>query len=245
MEEEHHEGEEGVEGEISREELGENFGFQPFEKDEEQEEKKVQKDMSPAAIQLRIQINQLLCRYSSLKPRSSFETLQALENYTAEQLQNIYDNCINDLQSIRGTPSSEMVINVLGSGVEYYGNLPGYREMCLQDEELARDIESEMISLLYYAGSKVQIAFRLMNNAFKCYYNLEPNPNRPPEIPESEASIQRGIRSIFDEQNSRACEDEDSGLPNKKKRGNQGEVPRAEGKKRKTKHGNSENTTPV
>lgn len=238
IEEEHHEGGEGEENferELGEEE--ENYGFQPFENDEEKEKKKEQ-DMSPAAQQLRIQINRLICRYPQLTPRSSSHTIETLNRYSLEQLQNIYDNCINDLQSVRGTPTSEMVINVTGSLVERYSSLRGFRERCLTDTELNRDIEAEMISLLYYCGNKLQIAFRFANNAFKCYFDLEDAPNKPPEEPESVKKIQKGIKSIFDEQEDKRKRDEEE---------SDGEsLPRSPPKKRKKKHGGvGENTTSV
>jgi len=215
--------------EMGLEEEGEEgqFGFRPFEEDVEQEKKK-ERDMSPAAVKLRLQINKLQCRYAGLRLRSSFETMQALLNYDAEQLQGIYDNCINDLQDIRGTPSSEMVTNVFCSGVEKYTRLKGYREMCLEDKELQRDIEAEMMDLLYWGGNRIQMVFRLCNNAYKCYYELEAAPNKRDEESESVKAVQRGIKDIFDEQDEREKErkngenDEDASRP-KKKRANGGE----------------------
>ncbi len=226
MEEEHQEEREGeMEGGMEGE-GEENFGFHPFEEEDEREKKKEQ-DNSPEAVKLRQQINKLVCRFASLRLRSSSETLAALSNYNAVELQGIYDNCINDLQEIRGTPSSEMVTNVFCSGVEKYTRLEGYRIMCLEDKELQRDIEAEMIDLLYWGGNRIQMLFRFANNAYKCYYDMEAAPNKKEEDSESVKAVQRGIKDIFDEQDEREKErknGENNEISTKsKKRANDGE----------------------
>lgn len=181
-----------------------NCGFRAFDADEEEERRKVKEiDNSPEAMELRDKIIQLVSRYPELKPRSSFATMIALERYSAIQLKNIYNNALNDLQSVRGTPSSEVVINFIGMGVEKMTHLRNYREMCVADKELNRDVEAELHHILFWAGTKAQIMFRFMNNAFKCYYGLDATSNIVNnEEHESERARQRGIASIFDEQDA-------------------------------------------
>jgi hypothetical protein len=223
-----------------------NYGFTPFEEELEKEEPKEPKDMTPEAQALRYEINKLVCRYPQLKPRSSFETIRALENYNTMQLKNIYDNCLNDLQTVRGTPSSEMVTNMFCGAVEKYTHLRDYRERCLEDLELQRSIEGEMLSLLFWGGNKMQVVFRFVNNAYKCYYQLEDAPNK--KVPESEATIQKGIQSIFDEQEKRqkeAADSEDDGEPKTAKRNRVGDVGDKNTRAKKKPKRVAADTTPV
>lgn len=146
----------------------ENFGFIPAEIEEKEKEKKVEE--TPEVLELREKICQLLSRYPELVPRSSVVAEEALKRYELSGLKNIYNNCLNDLQYIRGTPSSEFIIFIMAGFVDSNW-LPGYLDMCQDDEELKRDVESELYHILYYFGTKVNILFRFLNNAYKIIYN--------------------------------------------------------------------------
>lgn len=154
-----------------------NFGFVP-ETIPIPKEKELILD-TPAMKIIKSKINKLLCRYPTLIPRSSRGAIEALGRYNEEELENIHQNAITDLQAIRGTPTSEFAINTLCGAVDTF-LLPGYLDVCLDDEELNRDIESEFSQLIYNYGTKTQILFRLINNAWKLLNNRLMHPNRIP-----------------------------------------------------------------
>lgn len=147
----------------------ENYGFIPAEI-EEKEKKEKEVEETPEVLELREKICQLLSRYPELVPRSSVVAEEALKKYELSGLKNIYNNCLNDLQSIRGTPSSEFIIFIMAGFIDSNW-LPGYLDMCQDDEELKRDVESELYHILYYFGTKINILFRFLNNAYKIIYD--------------------------------------------------------------------------
>lgn len=154
---------------------GENFGFVPMEDDlPKPVEVKV---VTPEMLAVKDKILQLLSRYPELSPRSSSAIAETLSQYDLGALNNIYNNCLNDLQIVRGTPSAELVIYLLAGSIDARF-IPGYLEVCLDDIELQRDIESEMFSLLHWFGNKVNIAFRLINNAYKTIHGIR-QENKP------------------------------------------------------------------
>jgi hypothetical protein len=139
-------------------------GFTPMEADERPKDSVVE---TPEIIELRSKINQLLCRYPELTPRSSEEILKKLKEYDVEALRNILQNCLNDLQKVRGTPTAECVIYLVASLVEIL-YIPNYVETCIKDEELKRDIESEVTYWLGCISNRMNIVFRFLNNAYTC-----------------------------------------------------------------------------
>lgn len=88
-----------------------------------------------------------------------------LDNYEEQELFNILQNCLNDLQRIRGVPAAELVIHIL-AGIVDWKFIPGYLDRCLADEELKRDVESEMMNWIGLMNTKLNIAFRFINNAY-------------------------------------------------------------------------------
>lgn len=161
--------EENVQNNNKEGELPENFGFVSAEKEEKKEEAEKMIE-TPEMKEIKEKICQLLSRYPELVPRSSVQIEETLSRYTMSALKNIYNNCLNDLQSIRGMPSSEFIIFIMAGFIDTAW-LPGYLDMCIEDEELKRDIESEFYHFIYYFGAKVNILFRFLNNAYKTIYN--------------------------------------------------------------------------
>ncbi len=138
-------------------------GFAPLENDEDKPKETVVE--TPEVLELRQKINQLLCRYPELTPRSSEEILKKLKEYDVDALRNILQNCLNDLQKVRGTPSAECVIYLIASVIEVLW-IPSYVDTCIKDEELKRDIESEVTYWLGCINNRMNILFRLLNNAY-------------------------------------------------------------------------------
>ena len=154
----------------SQDDLNENnnFGFTPVESEEDKERKKRELPPSVEKLSLLTNINNLICRYPNLVPRTSAKVMAALNDKNELELQNIYTNCLNDLAEIRGTPSSEAVITAITYPINA-NLLADYTERCLVDVELKRDIESEMINVLGAIGNRLNIFFRLVNNAYASY----------------------------------------------------------------------------
>ena len=136
-------------------------GFNPLPEEKEAEKPRE----TPAVRILKEKINALICRYPELSLRSSAETMASLDQYDEKELTNIMANCINDLQKIRGVPAAEFAIHLL-CGIIDWKLLPGYLERCQNDTELKRDVESEMMSWLGVMNTRLNIAFRLLNNAY-------------------------------------------------------------------------------
>jgi hypothetical protein len=151
----------------------ENCGFRPLidenikkrKREEEEEEAE-----SPEMKELREKINILLCRYPKLVPRSSHAMMNKLKGLELSELQNIYTNCINDLSSIRGTPSAESII-LLSTYYIDVNLIKGYTRLCLRDAELRREIETEVITLIGHVSNKVSILFRFFNNLYACLFS--------------------------------------------------------------------------
>ncbi len=137
-------------------------GFVPLESEDKPKESVTE---TPEVLELRGKINQLLCRYPELTPRSSEEILKKLKEYDLEGLRNILQNCLNDLQKVRGTPTAECVIYIIASVVEVLW-IPSYVKTCIEDEELKRDIESEVTYWLGCISNRMNILFRFLNNAY-------------------------------------------------------------------------------
>lgn len=167
-------GEMNVEQSEQKGEEAMSYGFNPLEQDLPKKEEV--REVTPEMRIVITKINKLLCRYSTLVPRSSGRANSQLEKYSLEELNSVYENCITDLQAIRGTPTSEFAINLFAGTIDNY-LLPGYLDVCMDDVELNRDIEAEMLNSLYTSGTRTQIIFRLINNAYKVFFGRETNPN--------------------------------------------------------------------
>jgi hypothetical protein len=161
------------EGELSHQSAN-SFGFRPMEPSPEEiasmrgESLKRQKPEETAKMkELKAEINKLLCRYPGLVPRTSSAIMQRLSEMSEEELENIHINMLNDITEVRGTPSAEAVIMALTYWADAH-HIPGYTSVCLSDIELKRDIESEIIKLIGFLNTKLNILFRFLNNAYTC-----------------------------------------------------------------------------
>lgn len=152
-----------------------NFGFKPLpEKEPEKNEEEEKNAKDPECIKLRAQICRILSRYPDIKLRTSSKVEQSLLRFNSNELSNIYTNCINDLQSIRGTPSADLIIYTFAGYVDN-NYIPGYLEACLNDVELQRDIEGELEVITSWLGPKINIALRFLNNMHCVIYDRKIN----------------------------------------------------------------------
>jgi hypothetical protein len=135
----------------------ETYGFEPAEPEE------VVNVEPPEIKKLKQDINLLICRYPGLQPRTSHALMEKLSNLTEEELKNVYLNCVNDVAELRGTPTAETALLLT---LPVNSMIPGYTDYCMKDVELKRDIESELIQLFGWLGTKINILFRLFNNGY-------------------------------------------------------------------------------
>lgn len=141
-----------------------NFGFVPLEEAVPVDKPSKITD-SPACLVLREQINTMLTDFPELQLRTSVHTMRMLEQYDEGELANILKNCHSDLRLIRGMPGAEFLLYLTCSLVERY--IPGYLERCQADTDLKRDVESEMTLLFGGASRRMNILYRLVNNAYQ------------------------------------------------------------------------------
>jgi hypothetical protein len=134
--------------------------FSQFSSTKEDKEEKRKKEV-------KLKINELLCRNPGLKPRDSLPLMNLFESYSLDQLENIYTNCLNDLIEHRGMSASSVLIKCLSYVADVL--LPGFSDECLKDIELRKDLEYEAIDLLRYFGTRVNILFRLGDNALTAF----------------------------------------------------------------------------
>lgn len=120
---------------------------------------------------LKQEICKLLSRYPNLVPRSSNLILEKLNDMGEEELNNVYQNCLNDLIEIRGTPVAKFAIFILTKVIDER-LLPGFTDECMKDVELKRDIEGEILNLLGALSNRINIFFRFMNNGYVAYKKL-------------------------------------------------------------------------
>lgn len=111
---------------------------------------------------LRSHVRKILCRYPDLKIKDGSEI--HIDHYTEEQLETIIQNFMTDLQPRRGIPAADIVINVLGTAVDRL--IPGFKHECQGDKELKQDIEYELTYWLGVLSNRINIVFRLANNAY-------------------------------------------------------------------------------
>lgn len=140
-------------------------GFQPMEDPVEDKEKKRKREESEQSKALKREIIKMVARYPELELRTGKQIMDKLNEMGEDELVMVRDNCINDLAEIRGTPAASFATFCVTQPVDRY-LLPGYTEQCLSDLELKRDIETEMILLLGELSNRVNIFFRLLNNAY-------------------------------------------------------------------------------
>jgi hypothetical protein len=169
-----------------------NYGFQPVEEEPKVSEKQKDPD-TPLCPVLREEINKLLCRYPELTLRTSQATMLQLEQYGEKELKNILQNCRNDLQAIRGTPSADFAIGVGTLPVDRWCGVEGYTERCLHDRELKRDVEHEMTLVLGGGSNRINILFRLMNNLYACLFQ----PDMPYNVGEMYDMEEEGEESPY------------------------------------------------
>lgn len=179
----------------------EQFGFRPLpEKAAEAEKPRV----TPEMHILKEKINLLISRYPELTLRSSAATMASLDTYDEPELKNILNNCINDLQRIRGVPAAEFILHLI-CGMIDWKLLPGYLDRCMNDVELKRDVESETMSWIGVMNTRLNIAFRMLNNAYLQLYQPDYPYYDGEEEPELEQSrYMRNVPVQDDQQEERA-----------------------------------------
>lgn len=122
-------------------------------------------------------INRLICKYPGLELRTSSEMMEILSQFNLKELKNIHTNCINDTMELRGTPTSEFTISAL----TYHINknyVKGYTSKCLNDVELKREIEEEIIEIFGMLSNKFTILFRMVNNLYQCVFQSDFIPDK-------------------------------------------------------------------
>lgn len=163
-----------------RQRLNSNYGFSPLGDSEDSEDmnldegekskkrKREEESTSAEAAYWKHKIARLIARYPGLTPRTSKELVEALNKYGLEELKNIHDNCISDVVKFRGTPSAELILTM----TTHHTNkrVPGFQARCMNDIELKRDIEEEVISALGFLDNKINILFRFFNNLYRSLY---------------------------------------------------------------------------
>lgn len=146
---------------------GENpYGFEPMEcPTEEAESKKRKREESEESKQLKKEILRYVSRYPQLQLRTSRQIMERLNEMDEDELKIVRDHCITDLSDIRGSPVASSVIFAVTKPIDVTF-LEGYTEQCLSDIELKRDVETEIISILGDLSNRINIFFRLLNNAY-------------------------------------------------------------------------------
>jgi hypothetical protein len=172
-------------------------GFTPMEEPVESEKKKRAREESEESKALKKEILKLVARYPKLELRTSKEIMDKLNEMGEDELRIIRDNCVNDLAEMRGTPVASFVVFLITQPVDW--KLPGYTDQCLSDIELKRDVETELIMLLGDLSNRINIFFRLLNNAYITWkksrsdnYSFEYNASRAEQEPNSETNRASG-----------------------------------------------------
>lgn len=158
--------------ESEHEEGAETFGFEPMAEVVEEKDKKRAREESEEAKALKKEIIKLVARYPKLELRTSKVIMEKLNLMDEDELRIVKDNCISDLAEMRGTPVSSFVLFLITTPVDW--KLPGYTEECLNDLELKRDVETEMITLFGDLSNRINIFFRLLNNAYITWKKSRP-----------------------------------------------------------------------
>lgn len=145
-------------------EEGLECGFEAMDEPVESEKKKRAREESEESKALKKEILKLVARYPKLELRTSKEIMNKLNEMGEDELRIIRDNCVNDLAELRGTPVASFVVFLMTQPVEW--KLPGYTDQCMSDIELKRDVETEIILVLGDLSNRINIFFRLLNNAY-------------------------------------------------------------------------------
>lgn len=192
-----------------KDDRGKNYGFKRMkspprqmgeEEDGEENEEEVEGEEKETEEmkELKAKIQQLICRYPTLTPRTSSEVMDKLDEMNERELRNVYTNCVNDVADLRGTPAACFVIFALSYLPNKY-LLPFYTEVCLEDTELKHDVEAEIIHLLGALSTRINIVFRMLNNTYVAYQKqlLQDAFNFNPEM------NYKAFKQTQDEENSR------------------------------------------
>lgn len=174
-----------------------NYGFQPLEAAADQPEEAL-KPQNEKTKKLKQQINRIVLQYPQLQIRCSSELIKKLDQYSEEDLQNIFMNAINDVTTLRGTPSAECFL-LPTKMVDSF--VPGYSEVCKKDEPLKRDIELLWLEWVGYLGTIGNIGFSLLRNINTAYEEAKknvvshafPTMNGEEIFPQTSSSIDPGF----------------------------------------------------
>lgn len=127
-------------------------------------------------------ISNLLSRFPQVKPRSSFDQLESLEQLQLIELLNVYRNMISDIQLLRGTPASEFFIK----GTTYFMDrylLPGIQDRCLSNDELVKDVDALVLQTMGGCGLISDICFHVLNIFSDMLLDLRSQARQPRELP--------------------------------------------------------------
>lgn len=155
----------------SESEPNNQYGFTPMldpEEKKENENKRKREEESGPMKEMKLKINRLLCRYPGLKPRTSHIFMNQIQDMDLEELNNVYENMINDLSAVRGFPTSESAI--IGATFYIDHAVPGYMNTCLKDEDLKRDLDVEIMNAVGQMHNYIVILLRFFNNFVKTIY---------------------------------------------------------------------------
>lgn len=184
---------------------GESYGFKPLDEEIQNEKPKINETADMKRLKEEIQL--MLCRYPELVPRNSSPVMEHLDSMNEKELRNVHLNCTNDIADMRGMPGAEM-ITWMGT---YWFNkkyLPTLTQHCMEDVELQRDLEGELVVWLGSITRRMNIFYRLVNNTFRSILDIIEGPqieslensdtcNTTQTSPEAQDF--RAIRPILDE----------------------------------------------
>ena len=149
-----------------------NCGFVPLEEEKKdggnKNKRKRDPNEDPRLEPLKQRILRLVAKYPRVRPRTSLATLRQLDEFDHDELQNVYNNCIIDINKYRGTPTADFVIALATYHMDKV--VKGYTTRCLQDKELKQDVEEEVIITFGLLGNRATIICRLMNNLYKAVF---------------------------------------------------------------------------
>ena len=148
---------------------GNNFGFEPLEGETDGNGEKRPSENTDTPEQrvererLKLNIGNIISRYPSIKPRSNRDLLDSLNNLSIDDLRNVHRNAVTDVQSLRGTPGSELFI----SAVTFFPDsnyLPGLMDKCLNNDELLRDVDALILEYSGFYSNFQNIIFHMLNH---------------------------------------------------------------------------------
>jgi hypothetical protein len=142
------------------------------------------------------QINLIMGRYPGLEPRTSHTLLARLDQFDLRDLRTIYQNLINDVYQFRGTPSANVLLAVLTRPVD--NHYKGFTARCLQDYELKKDIETELMRVFGFLSTRFCIIIRLLNNLYDTIFDINFNAIDPTLSP---PELTRGSSNLVNNEN--------------------------------------------